>query len=78
MKEINVLKEKFGYSPLFGNEKDDSFKSSIGQIYQTFDGVDLYPSVEEKAATLLYLVTKSHSFSDGIKRIADSVLVATI
>ena len=65
MKEINVLKEKFGYSPLFGNEKDDSFKSSIGQIYQTFDGVDLYPSVEEKAAMLLYLVTKNHSFSDG-------------
>ena len=51
MKEINVLKEKFGYSPLFGNEKDDSFKSSIGQIYQTFDGVDLYPSVEEKVAS---------------------------
>ena len=65
MKEINVLKEKFGYSPLFGNEKDDSFKSSIGQIYQTFGGVDLYPSVEEKAAMLLYLVTKNHSFSDG-------------
>lgn len=78
MKEINVLKEKFGYSPLFGNEKDDSFKSSIGQIYQTFDGVDLYPSVEEKAAMLLYLVTKNHSFSDGNKRIADSALVATI
>ena len=70
MKEINVLKKKFGYSPLFGNEKDDSFKSSIGQIYQTFDGVDLYPSVEEKAAMLLYLVTKNHSFSDGNKRIA--------
>ena len=51
MKEINVLKEKFGYSPLFGNEKDASFKSSIGQIYQTFDGLDLYPSVEEKAAS---------------------------
>ena len=70
MKEINVLKEKFGYSPLFGNEKDDSFKSSIGQIYQTFGGVDLYPSVEEKAAMLLYLVTKNHSFIDGNKRIA--------
>ena len=78
MKEITVLIEKFGYSPLFGNEKDDSFKSSIGQIYQTFGGVDLYPSVEEKAAMLLYLVTKNHFFSDGIKRIADSVLVATI
>ena len=78
MKEIDVLKEKFGYSPLFGKEKDDSFKSSIGQIYQTFDGVDLYPSVEEKATMLLYLVTKNHSFSDGNKRIADSALVATI
>ena len=55
MKEIDMLKEKFGYSPLFGNEKDDSFKSSIGQIYQTFDGLDLYPSVEEKAVMLLYL-----------------------
>ena len=78
MKEIDVLKEMFGYSPLFGNEKDDSFKSSIGQIYQTFDGVDLYPSVEEKAVMLLYLVTKNHSFCDGNKRIADSAVVATI
>lgn len=67
---INLLKPKFGGSALFANEKDDSFKSSIGQIYQTFDGVDLYPSVEEKAAMLLYLVTKNHSFSDGNKRIA--------
>ena len=75
MKEINVLKKKFGYSPLFGNEKDDSFKSSIGQIYQTFDGVDLYPSVEEKAAMLLYLVTKNHSFSDGNKRIAATLFL---
>ena len=75
MMEINVLKEKFGYSPLFGNEKDDSFKSSIGQIYQTFDGVDLYPSVEEKAAMLLYLVTKNHSFSDGNKRIAATLFL---
>ena len=70
-----MLKEKFGYSPLFGNEKDDSFKSSIGQIYQTFDGVDLYPSVEEKAAMLLYLVTKNHSFSDGNKRIAATLFL---
>ena len=75
MKEINVLKEKFGYSPLFGNEKDDSFKSSIGQIYQTFGGVDLYPSVEEKAAMLLYFVTKNHSFSDGNKRIAATLFL---
>ena len=75
MKEIDVLKEMFGYSPLFGNEKDDSFKSSIGQIYQTFDGVDLYPSVEEKAVMLLYLVTKNHSFSDGNKRIAATLFL---
>lgn len=65
MKEIQRLREKFGGSVLFGNEKDDSFKSSIGQIYQTFGGEELYPSVEEKAAMLLYLVTKNHSFSDG-------------
>lgn len=67
---IQVLYDKFGGSPLFGNEKDESFKSSINTIYQTFDGKDLYPSVEEKAAMLLYLVTKNHSFSDGNKRIA--------
>ena len=69
MEAINGLREKFGGSALFGNEKDDSFKSSIGQIYQTFGGEELYPSVEEKAAMLLYLVTKNHSFSDGNKRI---------
>ena len=62
MEVIRELHEKFGGSPLFGNEKDDSFKSSIGQIYQTFGGVDLYPSVEEKAAMLLYLVTKKPLF----------------
>ena len=72
---IQSLKEKFGGCWLFGNEKDDSFKSSIGQIYQTFDGVDLYPSVEEKAAMLLYLVTKNHSFSDGNKRIAATLFL---
>ena len=70
MEAINRLKPKFGGSALFANEKDESFKSSIGQIYQTFDGEELYPSVEEKAATLLYLVVKNHSFSDGNKRIA--------
>ena len=59
MEAINGLREKFGGSALFGNEKDDSFKSSIGQIYQTFGGEELYPSVEEKAAMLLYLVTKT-------------------
>lgn len=70
MEAILNLKEKFGASDLFANEKDDSFKSSIGQIYQTFGGMELYPSVEEKAAMLLYLVVKNHSFSDGNKRIA--------
>ena len=75
MQAIRSLKERFGESPLFGNEKDDSFKSSIGQIYQTFDGVELYPSAEEKAAMLLYLVTKNHSFSDGNKRIAATLFL---
>ena len=75
MEAINALKEKFGESWLFGNEKDDSFKSSIGQIYQTFGGKELYPSVEEKAAMLLYLVTKNHSFSDGNKRIAATLFL---
>ncbi len=70
METISRLKEKFGGSALFANEKDESFKSSIGQIYQTFGGKELYPSVEEKAAMLLYLVVKNHSFSDGNKRIA--------
>lgn len=70
MAAINALKKKFGGSQWFANEKDDSFKSSIGQIYQTFGGEELYPSVEEKAAMLLYLVVKNHSFSDGNKRIA--------
>ena len=75
MLEINRLREKFGGSVLFGNEKDDSFKSSIGQIYQTFGGEELYPSVEEKAAMLLYLITKNHSFSDGNKRIAATLFL---
>ena len=75
MEVIRELHEKFGGSTLFGNEKDDSFKSSIGQIYQTFGGIDLYPSVEEKAAMLLYLVTKNHSFSDGNKRIAATLFL---
>ena len=75
MEAISGLREKFGSSSLFGNEKDDSFKSSIGQIYQTFGGEELYPSVEEKAAMLLYLVTKNHSFSDGNKRIAATLFL---
>ena len=75
MEQIQRLRDKFGASVLFGNEKDDSFKSSIGQIYQTFGGEELYPSVEEKAAMLLYLVTKNHSFSDGNKRIAATLFL---
>lgn len=62
-------------SDLFGNEKDDSFKASIAAIYQTFFGEDVYPSLEEKAANLLYFVTKNHSFSDGNKRIAAAVFL---
>ena len=75
MAEIRRLHDKFGGSKWFGNEKDDSFKSSIGQIYQTFGGEELYPSVEGKAAMLLYLVTKNHSFSDGNKRIAATLFL---
>ncbi|ATP57060.1 cytochrome C biogenesis protein CycH [Pedobacter ginsengisoli] len=72
---ITDLKEKFGGSSLFGNEKDQSFKGSIAAIYQTFGSIDLYPSVEEKAANLLYFVVKNHSFSDGNKRIAAYLFV---
>ncbi len=75
MSAIQELKDKFGGSELFGHEKDESFKSSIGQIYQTFGGAELYPSVEQKAAMLLYLVTKNHSFSDGNKRIAATLFL---
>jgi len=67
---ILLAKKAYGNSDLFGNEKDESFRSSIASIYQTFDGNDLYPSIEEKAANLLYFITKNHSFSDGNKRIA--------
>jgi len=70
IQKISQLRKLYGNSLLFGKEKDDSFKSSISTIYQTFDKKDLYPSIEEKAANLLYLVTKNHSFVDGNKRIA--------
>ena len=70
MEALQVLRDKFGGSELFAHEKDESFKSTMGAIYQTFGGRDLYPSVEEKAANLLYLTVKNHSFSDGNKRIA--------
>ena len=62
-------------SDVFGNEKDDSFMGSIGNIYQSFGGIDVYPTLEEKAANLLYFVTKNHSFSDGNKRIAAAVFL---
>jgi len=68
--QILLVKKSHGNSNLFGHEKDDSFRSSVSTIYQSFDGLDLYPSIEEKAANLLYFVTKNHSFSDGNKRIA--------
>lgn len=68
---INKMKSEFS-SDVFANPKDDSFDSSINQVYQTFGGNDCYPTLEEKAAMLLYLITKNHSFSDGNKRIAAS------
>jgi prophage maintenance system killer protein len=70
MLQIRRVKEIYGNSELFGHEKDDSFQSSVATIYQTFGGRDLYPSIEEKAANLLYFIIKNHSFSDGNKRIA--------
>lgn len=72
---IKDLKDIFGGSSLFGNEKDSSFKGSIGAIYQSFGGVEFYPTIEEKAANLLYFVVKNHSFSDGNKRIAAYLFV---
>ncbi len=75
IKLIRQMHQKFGGGGLFGKEKDESFKSSLGTIYQTFGGKDLYPSIEEKAANLLYLVVKNHSFVDGNKRIAAALFV---
>ena len=75
IKVIHQMRQKFGAGGLFGNEKDASFKSALGAVYQTFGGKDLYPSVEEKAANLLYLVVKNHAFSDGNKRIAAALFV---
>ncbi|MDP2911052.1 MAG: virulence protein RhuM/Fic/DOC family protein [Candidatus Omnitrophota bacterium] len=72
---VGELKEKFGGSDLFGATRDKSFESSISSIYQTFGGRDLYPSVEEKAANLLYFIVKNHSFVDGNKRIAASIFL---
>lgn len=72
---IEHMRQRFGASPLFGHEKDASFKGALGAIYQTFGGKDLYESIEEKAANLLYLVVKDHSFTDGNKRIAAALFV---
>jgi death-on-curing family protein len=72
---VNELKKKFGSSKLFGAERDKSFKSSVSSIYQTFDAKELYPSIEEKAANLLYFIVKNHSFVDGNKRIAASIFL---
>jgi len=74
-KIIETMRKKFKDSSLFGQEKDESFKSSIGAVYQTFNGKDVYSTVEEKAAHLLYFVTKNHSFVDGNKRIAAAIFV---
>lgn len=71
-----VAAMKTGFNGLFGIEKDQGFKSALGAIYQTFNGQELYPSVEEKAANLLYLTVKNHAFSDGNKRIAATVFIA--
>lgn len=70
-----VLSMKGDFDGLFGIEKDQGFKSAIGTIYQTFDGKELYPSAEEKAANLLYFIVKNHAFSDGNKRIAAAVFI---
>ena len=74
-KLITNLKNKFGGSGLFGKEKDESFRSTIGTIYQTFNKKELYPGLEEKAAMLLYLTIKNHSFIDGNKRIAAALFL---
>ena len=75
MQQIRLWRKQENLGGLFGNEKDESFKSSLGTIYQTHDGKELYPSIEEKAANLLYFIVKNHSFTDGNKRIAAAVFV---
>lgn len=75
MRQILLWRKQENLGGLFGNEKDDSFKSSLQTIYQTFDGKELYPSIEEKAANLLYFIVKNHSFTDGNKRIAAAIFV---
>jgi prophage maintenance system killer protein len=75
IEQIHIWRDFQKAGSLFGNEKDQSFKSSLETIYQTFDGEDLYPTIEEKAANLLYFVVKNHSFSDGNKRIAAGLFI---
>ncbi len=75
MQQILLWRQQENLGGLFGNEKDESFKSSLETIYQTFDGKELYPSIEEKAANLLYFIVKNHSFTDGNKRIAAAIFV---
>lgn len=75
IQQILLWRSKENLGGLFGNEKDESFKSSLETIYQTFDGKELYPSIEEKAANLLYFIVKNHSFTDGNKRIAAAIFV---
>jgi prophage maintenance system killer protein/prophage antirepressor-like protein len=75
IKQVKVWSDSQNAGRLFGNEKDESFKSSINTIYQTFNGKELYPSLAEKAAHLLYFIVKNHSFSDGNKRIAAGLFV---
>lgn len=75
MQQILLWRQQEKLGGLFGNEKDESFKSSLETIYQTFDGKELYPSIEEKAANLLYFIVKNHSFTDGNKRIAAAIFV---
>jgi prophage maintenance system killer protein len=75
---INIISEmskSFKSSTLFGREKDKGFKSSLGALYQTFNGNDVYPTVQEKAANLIYFVVKNHSFTDGNKRIAAALFI---
>ena len=75
IQQIEIWRKYQKAGKLFGNEKDESFESSLSTIYQTFDGTELYPSIEEKAANLLYFIVKNHSFSDGNKRIAAGLFV---
>lgn len=75
IEQINIWRNYQQAGKLFGNEKDQSFKSSLDTIYQTFDSIDLYPSLEEKAVNLLYFIVKNHSFSDGNKRIAAGLFI---